>query len=58
MDNRNETPLAVRQRGDRADRIVAAGAFLAFLVTGVVGDEPPPERQPTAAARTAHHAPR
>jgi hypothetical protein len=51
-------PLAARRRADRADRIVAAGAFIAFLVTGVVGDEPAPERQPVAATRTAQHAPR
>lgn len=58
MTLRQQNDLAARQRADRADRIVAAGAFIAFLITGIVGDEPAPERQPAAAARAAQHAPR
>lgn len=41
--------LALRQRGERADRIVAVGAFLAFLATGFVVDDPSPQEAARAA---------
>lgn len=58
MQIRPHHDFAARQRADRADRIVAAGVFIAFLLTGIVGEDAVPERQPVAAARTAQHAPR
>jgi hypothetical protein len=45
--------LALRERGARADRAVAIGAFIACLVTGFFGSEPAPD---PADARTAQHA--
>jgi hypothetical protein len=48
--------LVQRQRGDRADRIVAIGAFIAFLATGFVVDDPAPQ-DAARAAGSARHAP-
>ncbi len=50
-DTSNE--LALRRRGERADRAVAVGAFIACLVTGFFGGEPAPE---PADVRSAQHA--
>lgn len=47
--------LVLRQRGERADRIVAIGAFIAFLATGFVVEDPPP-RDAGGAAHAARHA--
>jgi hypothetical protein len=47
--------FAVRQRGERADRIVAIGAFIAFLATGFVVEDPPP-RDSGGAAQAVRHA--
>jgi hypothetical protein len=45
----------VRQRGERADRVVAIGAFIAFLATGFVVEDPPP-RDAGGAAQAVRHA--
>jgi len=46
---------AARQRGERADRIVAIGAFIAFLATGFVVEDPPP-RDAGGAAQAVRNA--
>jgi hypothetical protein len=45
--------LTIRERGARADRAVAIGAFVACLITGFFGTEPAPE---AADARAVQHA--
>lgn len=45
--------VVLRERGARADRAVAVGAFIACLVTGFFGTEPAPE---PADVRQAQHA--
>lgn len=55
MDSLKQNELALRQRGERADRIVAIGAFVAFLATGFVGEEPAP-REPGSARNVQHAA--
>jgi hypothetical protein len=52
MTSPDQNELTLRQRGDRADRVVAVGVFIAFLATGFFGDEP---REPGPGARAAEH---
>jgi hypothetical protein len=56
MDVRRDDALLIRQRGARADRIVAAGALIAFLVTGLYGEDPAPSAAGTAARAVQHAA--
>lgn len=52
MTSLDQNELILRQRGERADRAVAVGVFVAFLATGFFGEEP---REPVPGARAAQH---